>query len=342
MNPLLPHPHRLLALALLLATSDMVHADITVLVSVKFILNSDATRPAGNIGNSTTFQVEVDRGNAILAATGRGYQIQVVEYLDIQPMAPADQPANYWFMLPARSNRATIESAASANIGVWRWHPSAINIYVNGSSSGQCSFIGDGLSISLGQSVGTGTVLHEIGHFFNLRHTHAGDYDNNPATPPFLAADLRDGDGLADTAKDNPNISDHDQLSQALFGHVYSAATAGEQAAVDSAFENVMSYHNENVLLPVQMDLWTFAANADRVGFCTGRTWFVSEVGSDLYPGVAAAFPFATIDRSVTVLNGPNDVILLRGGTYPRPTGNTISRACTLRATAGPVSLGVP
>lgn len=342
MHTLLSRPHLLLALAVLAATSGQVHADITVLVSVKFILNSDATHPAGNIGTSTTFQAEVDRGNAILAATGRGYQLQVVEYLDIQPAAPADQPANYWFMLPARTNRKTIESAARANTGIWRWHGSAINIYVNGSTSGQCSFVGDGLSISLGQSVGDGTVLHEIGHFFNLRHTHSGDYADNPATPPFLAADLRDGDGLAETARDNPNISSHDQLSQALFGHVYSAATAGEQAVVDSAYENVMSYHNENVFLPVQMDLWTFAANADRIGFCTGRTWFVAEFGNDAYPGLMAAFPFATVDRAVSLVGGPNDVILLRGGSYHRPTGNTISRACTLRATAGPVSIGVP
>lgn len=331
-----------LALGLLGSSTASLYADVTVRLSVKFILSSTGTHPSGNAGTLALFQAEVDRGNAILAATGRGYRMQIVESFDIQPTAPAGQPANYWFDLPARSNRSTFENAAVANQALWRWSTTAINFHVNGSSSGQCSFVGNGNSISLGDNIGAGTVLHEIGHFFNLSHTHAGDYGDNPSTPPYSAGDLADGDGLVQTANDNPNITNHDQLCVALFGHNYAAATAGERLAVDSSYENVMSYHNEDQLLPIQMDIWTQNANVGRINFVNGRTWFVSTGGNDtFFPGTSASLPFATVNRAVTAVSSGNDIILLRGGNFARPTGGTITKACTLRASSTS-TIGLP
>ena len=108
-------------------------------------------------------------------------------------------PGDHWFNLPARESRAYIETTALAAQTVWRWNPNAINFYINNSSSGQCSFVGNGGAISLGGTVGAGTILHEIGHLFNLFHTHGGDYADNPNPPAnmppgaFTAADLQDG-----------------------------------------------------------------------------------------------------------------------------------------------------
>lgn len=339
--------HSLLAGLLLLAVAPSLRADIKVRLSVKFIHDNDATGSppaASNIGTQTGFAAEVVRGNAVLAATGRGYTLEVVEYLPIQPPAPANQPADYWFNLPARSNKQTIENAALAATAVWRWHPSAINIYVNNSASGQCSFVGGGSSIALGSTIGIGTVLHEIGHFFNLAHTHAGDYADqpNPASGIFTAADLHDGDGFAETANDNPNIGNHDQLSGALFGHNYNAATAAEKATVDSAYENVMSYHNENTLLSVQSDYSTLFANNQRNGVCNGKTWFLATDGSTLASGTGAALPLATISAGLSHVATPNDILLLRAGSYSAPPGGTISTPCTLRATRGSVTIHTP
>lgn len=322
-----------------------LRADITVRVSVKFILKPDGTRPAdGNIGTTTGFDAEITRGNGILAATGRGYRLQVVEYLDIRPPVPGGQASDYWYNLPARSNRSVIEGAALADQATWRWNGNSINIYVNNSSSGQCSFVGTGGAITLGNDIGTGTVLHEIGHFFNLSHTHAGDYADNPSTPPFSASDLQNGDGLAETANDNPNISNHDQLSQALFGHVYSAATAGERAVVDSAYENVMSYHNENTLLLDQMDIWTSNASSARIGVCTGRTWLVDRNNGCLFHDGSMSCSFFSGAYSV-VRDGVSsaqsgDIVLIRRGNYNEPM--TINKAVTLRATRGSATIGLP
>lgn len=194
-------------------------------------------------------------------------------------------PPDHWFNLPARATRQYIETTAIASQGAWRWNPGAINIYVNNSASGQCSFVGGGSSISLGTNISTGTVLHETGHIFNLQHTHALDYPTNTKPPSgvYAMSDLMNGDMLDETANDNPNITTNDQLCQALFGKNYNGLTAtdAERATVDSAFQDVMSYHTEAVLLPVQMDIWTLNANAARLGFCTGRTWFIANGGNN-------------------------------------------------------------
>jgi len=331
--PTLPRLH--IALLLSVVSIWTLHADITVRLSVKFILNSDGTRPLG-IGTNPTFQAEVDRGNGILAATGRGFRLTVEEYLDIQPPAPAGEDPGYWFVLGARSNRDTMENAAMADPAQWRWNTRAINIYVNNSSSGQCSFVGNGNAISLGANIVTGTVLHEIGHFFDLRHTHAGDPDCSIAMPPFAPSD---GDSLAATIDDHNCLSTRDDLSKALFGgKVFSSLSPGELAWFNTAWLNVMSYHQEDQLLGEQMDIWAHHANNGRLFVCSGRTWFVAATGADILAGDHAATPFATVSRAISSVGTADDVILLRAGHYASP--GTIAAACTLRATHGEVVLG--
>ena len=392
-----------------------VRADIEVRVSVKYIHTvGSATPPSGNIGTPAGFAQEITSGNQILAATGRGYSLKVVEYSDIQPPVPAggpvnvtggttrnsatvtcgnttglvdcmavqgtgipsdtvilsfvpntsftmsanatatnastaitaSYPANYWFTLPARAKRQLIETAALASQGVWGWNASAINIYINNSTSGSCSFVGQGSSIALGGLVEPGTVLHEVGHLFNLRHTHAGDYTNNtdPEGGAFTLADLQDGDALDETTLDNPNLKYADQLSVALFDHDYAAATIYERATVDSAFQNVMSYHNEVTLLQVQMDIWTLNANGPRLFLCNGRTWFVASGpgGNDNASGANSGVPLRTIAGAFSHVSTANDVVLLNTGSYAAPTGGTMTTPCTLRATRGEVTVHFP
>ena len=87
-------------------------ADIQVVLSVKFIKNWDGTRPSatpgegGNeIGTPAAFATAVALGNQVLASTGRGYQLVVVEYLDIQPPARTIVDVNVyrvWVPMPGR------------------------------------------------------------------------------------------------------------------------------------------------------------------------------------------------------------------------------------------------
>jgi hypothetical protein len=334
--------HRLLArvglgLMVLLGSAFQVRAAVTVRLSVKFILNSDGASPSGNISTVAGFSNEVARGNQILIDTGRACKLQVIEFLNIQPSAPAGTNADYWFNLPARANRATFEAAALADPATWRWNGAALNMFVNNSSSGQCAFVGGGSSISFGGSVGDGVVLHETGHFFNLRHTHAGDLDCTNL-PPFLAAD---GDSLAATINDH-NCLTRDGLSMASFGANYDALMPGQQAAVDSSWLNVMSYHQADQLLGSQMDIWAQNANGARLFSCSGRTWFVAIGGSDGASGDNAGSPFATFSKGLSNVGGGDDVILLRAGNYSTPVGGLLNTPCTLSATRGPAFIGTP
>lgn len=335
---------------LLLTQSVMIlpaRADIEVRISVKFIKNFDGTRPMNSsnidLSTSTAFDAEIAHGNAVLAATGRGYRLRVVEYLEIQPSAPSGQASDYWYSLPARSSRSTFEAAAQADKATWRWHDNAINIFVNNSSSGSCSFVGNGLSISMGSTIFTqGTIVHELGHFFNLSHTHAGDSACTAGPYP-----VADGDGLAETIQDHNCLTTRDQLSMANFGANYAALTAEQQAAVNSAWLNVMSYHQEDQLLDIQMDHWAWNANIARQFACNGFTVFVSPTGSNpggapWHGGLHANAPLATMDAALfyvgTHSTAPNDVILFRTGNYTAPA-TQITTPCTLRAERGPVTL---
>jgi len=268
---------------------------------------------------------------------------------------------SYWFTLPARANRATFEAAATANAPAkttWRWHETAINIYVNGSGSGQCAFVGNGFSIALGERIfNRGTVLHEIGHYFNLRHTHNGDYPTNPNPPTemppraFNGDDLANGDDLTQTPNDNPNITTRDQLSVALHSVPYFQppappnapfADAGQRAAVDRTFSNVMSYHEEDVLISEQMDIWTQHANIERLPFCNGKTWFVANGGNNGALGNTALVPLETLVEAINRRTTNNDVLLLRSGNYLAPAGGTLSAPCTFGATRGVVQIVRP
>jgi len=344
-------------LALLLPAA----ADIEVRLSVKFIQHPNGAVPmypnpswtgaSVDITNYTGFEVEVQRGNQILAASGRGYRLRALSYAYIQPTIPNGQPQDYWYNIDARKNRAVIETAGLNDYlngpNTWQWDTTTINIFVNNSSSGQCSFVGNGQSISLGGTVGLGTVLHEIGHFFNLSHTHSGDpVRMGWVAPNPLSSGLGDGDGLGETPPDHPFYT-QDQLSTANFGANYAALTAAQQAAVDNTFLNVMSYHQEDRLLDIQMDHWAWNANIARSYFCNAFTVFVAPGGYDppfiaADGGLHANAPLATMDRALFHVSShataPNDVILFNSGTYTAPAG-VINTPCTLRATRGPVTL---
>ncbi len=408
-----------LLLLTLMAAALPARADIEVRLSVKFILNAGGAAPTNSsdidLSTSTAFDAEITHGNATLAATGRGYRLRVVEYLNIQPPSPAAAtvsitggitsgsatvtcsntaglqtwmrvlgagvpantvvlginpntsftisnnalytapsewysgsfPADHWYQVPARSAREYIEAAALAAQTTWRWNPSAINIYVNNSRSGSCSFVGNGLSIAMGSTIFTrGTVNHEIGHFFNLSHTHNGDpVFAGWVAPTPLSSGLSNGDGLTETLPDHPfyNI---DQLSVGNFGGNYAALTAGQRPAVDDTFYNVMSYHLEDRFLDIQMDHWAWNANIHRKFACSGYTVFVAPFGSNpsgapLDGGLNANAPLATMDAALFYTarrTSPDDVVLLRSGNYMAPA-TQMTTPCTLRAERGPVTL---
>jgi hypothetical protein len=315
----------ILAILSLVAGVGAVQADVTVRISVKFILHPNGTRPsAADIGTIAGFNAELIRGNRVLTTTRRGIRLEVVEYVDIQPAPPPGRPADYWYNLDARSSRKVFETAALDDQVTWHWSEDAINVFVNDSSSGSCSFPAGGLSISLGSSIVSGTLLHELGHFFDLRHTHsAADSDGN-------LDDWGDGDGLAETLDDDPD---------ATLADINARYPDETQQKRDDLFYNVMSYHVESRLLPRQMDTWSLNVNGSRSRFCNASIWFVAVDGSDSYPGNSAAFPFKTLTKALSRLTNGDDVIVLSSGVYNPPVSGVLDKPCTLTATRGAVDV---
>jgi hypothetical protein len=350
MNSRFIHLFIVLVAAFGIATN--VHAEIEVLLSVKFILHPNGTRPSAaagpiSISNVVDFNAEVIHGNRALAHAARGFKLRVVEYLDVRPSAPPGQPVDYWFNLDARQQRQAIETAAVADTTTttWLWNANALNIYINNSSSGSCSFVGSGLSIALGATVFTaGTVIHEVGHFFNLSHTHSGDAVCPASTaPPLAFMPLADGDLLPSTIPDHNCLRQRDWLSQSNFnGRLFAALTPAEQAQVNTSWRNVMSYHVEEEFVADQMDIWTTNSNHLRLFACVGRTWIVASDGSDAASGTNFITPFATITRALASVALPRDVVLLRSGTYNAPGGGLFSKPVTYSATRGPVTIVRP
>ena len=107
-----------------------------------------------------------------------------------------------------------------------------------------------------------------------------------------------------------------------------------------------MSYHEEDRLLPVQMDIWTLNANGDRKVFCHGRTWFVDvNTPCELGDGSLSCGGFDILGPYNAVADGvnnaaPGDIVSLRGGNYRGAI--TITKQVTLKASHGNALVGTP
>lgn len=321
----------------LAAAMPVVRADDFVNISVKIICKPDGTRPSdgfldSGIADRIQFDLQVNRGNDAL--NGYGYRLNVVEFVDITPPVPAGQSTSYWYDLYARDNRATIQAAAIADPVTWKWSAKAVNIYINNSSSGQCSFPPD-LAITLGRSVGVGTVVHELGHFFHLFHTHP--LDNNQTL-----VDWGDGDGLPETLPDDPD---------ATLSDINARYPQETQQKRDDLYYNVMSYHEAVRLLPSQMAIWvaTPTTHASRRAVLSPFTVYVGLTGNDVFNNGTLQSPYRTVPRAIDHVNSAGYqrspwVISIEGGqsgsvpTYP--VGNRISAACRIEPRGGTARIG--
>lgn len=337
---------RLTALLLLAATLvPSARADVTVRVSVKFILSSGGNRPSfyGAGFGSASIPLRTDQDvqdniayiNTLMARTGRGYQYQLTEIQDVSGWSG-------FFSIPARSgpSRSALEAVATSNATTraqFYWRTDAVNIYINNTSSGVCSFPEDGdNAIFCGSSAYDTLFIHEMGHYFTLRHTHAGEQFLNSNGSSCSAGDCTcaqlipgTSDGFADT------LPDVDCWTRS---QMVAANPGASTTQIDNTFLNIMSYHlPQDRFTSDQLDAWTDGANTPRLNAVNGRTRFVATSGNDLNLGTSGS-RFRTLTRGVTVVNDPQDIVLLRAGNYNEP--QTITKALTLRATRGTVIIG--
>lgn len=324
--------------------SHTAEAQLRVRVSIKFILGSSGQRPSiggGGFGSSSYALTSdsavisnINYANELLTRMGRGYQYQLTEIQDVSGWSG-------FFSISARdqSNKEDLEAVATSNATTraqFFYRSDAINIYINNSSSGYCSFPGGGTIIFAGSQAYDTLLIHEMGHYMSLAHTHAGeqfrDSDNSScAAANCSCAILIPGtsDGFADT------LPDVDCWSRAQMVAANPGATTTQ---IDNTFLNIMSYHlPQDRFTADQFDAWTDGANSPRFSVVTGRTRFVATSGNDTTGTGSSGSRVRTLARGVTIASA-GDIVLLRAGSYNETA--TITKAVTLRGTRGTVVIG--
>jgi hypothetical protein len=184
-------------------------------------------------------------------------------------------------------------------------------------------------------------LLHEIGHYFDLRHTH-GDLG---ITLPNQSLGQNSGDDkvddtIKDLAKWIATILPH-TISPANTSSFSPAKGAGGR---DHGKHHVLSFSEadcEHTETPDrgQLDRWADTTlDFYRQKVCDGRTRFVDRQT----PGNegTSTYPYDSVNRAVTAADSNGgDIILLRPGAYDEAV--TISKPVTIRTTRkGPASIG--
>jgi len=306
-------------------------------VSVKFITTNNGIMPMnGGWGTDLTNEQAVinniNFANQILDKHGRGYRLRLTEIRRVIGW-------ENFYDLPARNsgNKNALESAAKSNPAEFFWRDDAINVYINNTRSGICSippFGGD--AIFIGSQAYDTLMLHEIGHFFDLFHTHNGEsgcVDNCGCGETLEAGD---DDSVDDT------LPDHECYSREQIAARSPGAT---DLQIDNVWFNIMSYHPSlDRFTSSQLDRATDASNAARNQVATGRSWFVDRNAGCFAPNGHShchglAGPFPNIAGGVNAAN-PGGIVLIRPGNYNEP--QTITKAVTFRATRGTAVIGKP
>jgi hypothetical protein len=354
------------ALTLALITGSVVDAPsvlcadedgiIKIRLSYKIILNpKDHSRPSlktrveEKVSNEM-IQEAVDEMNALMASYWRGYRFELYEIQEIGALGGFYPDPGHWFDIDFVEEdkqgkqmnlmQATIRSYATH----YAWQDQAVNIYINQATSGGKWSARDLIVIGADSASAGWVHLHELGHYFDLRHTQGG-------TGVITRSRRGEGytapgdDNVDDTLKDLPGWS-RDEIARHNFSLAYEELAPAQKETVDDVAENIMSYHFQKPvraslqrLTEGQLDRWTDTTlDFYRLKVRDGRTWFVDRQtpgneGTSLYPCDSVKLAVAAANRT------GGDIILLRPGVYPEAV--TINKPVTLRATRkGPASIG--
>jgi len=304
----------LLGLALISFPST-TEAQLRWRISVKFILDNNGKLPAycGSSNPHDEVKDQIDLANQILDKLGRGYRLQLTEIVDLRGVSD-------WFNSDI-DDKDDLEKEALANPLQYQWRNNAINVYINNDDdSGISSFPGKGNITILGRNPRKTTLFHEVGHFFNLYHTHQTGDSCGP----------EGDDCVADTIKDNKDWKKRQNIVDGNPG--------ANAAQVDAVWFNIMSYHStRNRLTSDQLDRLTDASNGTRSHVATGKTIFVDGNGvANGSPG-SSTNPYRSVQEGVSIANN-GDIILVRTGIYNERL--TINKPVTLRASRGDVVIG--
>jgi hypothetical protein len=334
--------------------------DITIRVSVKAVLNpaTGARQPGvSDLVFSNTMAVM----NGMLQTNARGYRLQWVgnALMNVGGLNQFNSgPSQYYdkdFVNDddGDEKKDEFEANAIASPVTYGWDSSAVNIYIvrfGGANWNVCSFPGQQIILVNGVAgySNPSTVLHEIGHYFNLIHTFSGRQNLNAngttCTNGCSCSQFVGGgnDACSDTILDHDCWDSQNDIALGNYGLGYSSLNGSQTLNVDNMWWNLMSYHGRQhsttLFTPDQSDRWADSANNDRPAVRTGRTRFVSTTGDDTIGNGGSVLRYRTVAKAVSVVNSSSDVVLVRAGSYDETM--TITKALTLRSTRGTAVIG--
>jgi len=349
---------------------------IDIRISVKVIKNpSTGGRPEVSAGvpmtNDDVYDMVADANDSLLASYGRGYRFVVSEIVDIGTTCTTCSSTNpsFWFdepYLDGTNRMEMFENTAIANPTAFAWRTDKINLYFNkGKGNGAVSSFPNNPNGSDHVVLAGGTVFttsfrdafagallhHELGHYFNLLHTH-NSQPGCPDSTATLCSNCGGGDDeVNDTLMDRAcrgvqasyPLPGWEWMDIALKNYGTSWGNYDwQREAVDNTYFNNMSYHNGGFsyghfvlyrMTEGQLDRWADTANGVRNPVCSGKTWFVSTTGG-LFASGSSTDPYVLPALGVGAANaGGGDIVLMRPGVYPQVL--TVNKPVTLRVARG-------
>src|SRR5262245_53464115 len=157
---------------------------VRVRASVKLVLSSSGALPTGGYDNLEEITRVFGKCNDALRRSGADWTLILTEL-------KSTQAASGFYSMSA-GQVGSLEDAAKANKAGYLWRDDAINNYVVDritDAGGVCSFPPGRETIvinSRGILGGSEGWLHEVGHYFNLIHTHEGDAVADTMSDPGL------------------------------------------------------------------------------------------------------------------------------------------------------------
>jgi len=314
-------------------------------VSVKIILDpADGSRPSLDTKppwpTDQYIKDHIARGNVILAKYNRGLRLILTE---IDSIGGIDSDISNKYYRFSRKRLSTLEKAAKKSPDDFKWRSKAINIYITNDliipgeptksdGGGKATYPEDGEAIIMTdvRDPEKTHFLHEIGHFFDLKHTHR----KKNKCPNTVDETKKDVDEVDDTLIDwnCARLSTINSISDYHFGDNYKDLPKSEREQIDDLFNNVMGYRYDKdkktgrtVLTEGQLDKFvqSMFTYEDREDVISALPIYIKKYKAELkvlFPTIgfsSPAFECNGISSGFGKLTNKRKLIVLRKGKYP-------------------------